>query len=57
MRCFCGAGWLAKGFEGAFVEVMIVNTSGSEEDRMAARYLVFDQTVNRRQGGMELRPG
>jgi hypothetical protein len=28
------AGWLAKVFEGTCVEVMIVNTSGSEEDRM-----------------------
>ena len=27
------AGWLAKVFEGAWVEVMIVNTRGSEEDR------------------------
>jgi hypothetical protein len=34
MGCFC-EGWLvAKGFEDACVEVMIVNTSGSEEDRM-----------------------
>jgi hypothetical protein len=28
------AGWFAKVFEDACVEVMIVNTSGSEEDRM-----------------------
>ena len=28
------AGWLAKVFEGAYVEVMIANTRGSEEDRM-----------------------
>jgi len=28
------AGWFAKDFEGACVEVMIVNTSESEEDRM-----------------------
>lgn len=28
------AGWLAKVFEGACVEVMIINTSGGEEDRM-----------------------
>ena len=28
------AGWLAKVFEGACAEVMIINTSGGEEDRM-----------------------
>ena len=28
------AGWPAKVFEGACVEVMIINTSGGEEDRM-----------------------
>ncbi len=28
------AGWLAKVFEGACVEVMIINTSRGEEDRM-----------------------
>lgn len=37
----CGAsveaGWLAKVFEGAWVEAMIVDTSGSEEDTIAAK--------------------
>ena len=33
------AGWLAKGFEGACVEVMIVNANGSEEDRMPVKLI------------------
>jgi hypothetical protein len=31
------AGWLAKVFEGAWVEVMIVDTSGSEGDTIAVK--------------------